>query len=69
MVVLDDEQHIEPPQENGVDMEEVDRGDRLGLGGEELVPAGGCALWCGVDAGCLEDLPDGGGRDLVPQAR
>ncbi len=31
MVVLDDEQHIEPAQENGVDMEEVDRGDRLGL--------------------------------------
>src|ERR1035441_509371 len=45
------------------------RDDRLGLGGQELLPARGFALWCGVDAGFLEDLPDGGGRDLVPEAR
>jgi hypothetical protein len=31
-------------------------------------PAGGCASRCGVDAGGLEDLPDGRGRDLVPEA-
>ena len=45
MVVLDDEQHVEPAQEDGVDMEEVDRGDRLGLGGQKLFPAGARALW------------------------
>jgi hypothetical protein len=48
---------------------EVDCGDRLGLGGQELLPSGGRASWCGVDAGFLEDFPDGGGRDLVPEPR
>jgi hypothetical protein len=31
-VVLDDEQHVEPAQEDGVDVEEIDRGDCPGLG-------------------------------------
>ena len=66
-VVLDDEQHVEPAQEDGAGVEEVDRGDRLGLGGQELFPAGRRALRCGVDAGFLEDLPDGRGRDLVAE--
>ena len=44
------------------------RCDRLGLGGQELLPVRGCALRCSVDAGGLEDFPDGGGRDLVPEA-
>ena len=35
-VVLDDEQYVEPAQEDGVDVEEVDRGGRLGLGRQEL---------------------------------
>ncbi len=60
--------NVEPAKKDGVDVEEVDRGDRLGLGGQELLPAGGRALWRGVDAGGLEDLPDGGGRDLMPEA-
>jgi hypothetical protein len=68
MVMLDDEQHIEPTEKHGIDMEEVDRGDCLGLSGQELPPAAGGALRRGVDAGCLEDLSDGGGRDLVPEA-
>jgi len=33
VVVLDDEQHIKPAEKDGVDVEEVDRCDRLGLGG------------------------------------
>jgi hypothetical protein len=36
-VVLDDEQHIEPTEKDGVDVEEVDRDNRLGLGGQELL--------------------------------
>src|ERR1017187_6753544 len=68
VMVLDDEQHIEPAEEDGVDVEEIDRGDCPGLGRQELFPAGRRALRCGVDAGCLEDLPDGGGRDLVAEA-
>jgi hypothetical protein len=67
-VVLDAEQHVEPAQEDGVDVEEIDGGDGLGLGGEELFPGAGCALRGGVDSGGLEDLSDGGGRDRVPEA-
>jgi hypothetical protein len=37
--VLDHDKHIEPSQEDGVDVREVDREDRVGLGGEELSPA------------------------------
>src|SRR6266702_4574311 len=33
VVVLDDEQHVEPAEEDGVDVEEVDCCDGLGLGG------------------------------------
>jgi hypothetical protein len=69
IVVLDEEQHVEPVQKDGAGMEEVGRCDRLGLGGQKLLPAVGCAPRCWVDAGGLEDLPDGGGRDLVPEAR
>ena len=67
MVVLDDEQHVETAEKDRVDVEEVDRGNRLGLGGQELPPAGACASRRGVDSGFLEDLPDSGGRDLVPE--
>jgi len=68
IVVLEDEQHVKPTAKDGVDVEEVDRGDRLGLGGQEPLPSGRRAVRCGVDAGGLEDLPDGGGRDLVAEA-
>jgi hypothetical protein len=44
MVVLDHEQHVQSAQED-VDVEEVNRGDLLGLGGQELPPTGGCAPW------------------------
>jgi hypothetical protein len=50
-VMLDDEQHVKPAEKDGVDMEEVDRGDCLGLSGQELLPASSCALRCGVDPG------------------
>ena len=41
----------------------------VGLRGEELLPAGGRAPRRGIEAGFLEDLPDGRGRDLVPETR
>jgi len=47
VVVLDDEQDIEPAEKDGAGIEEVDRGARLGLGGQELLPASSCALRCG----------------------
>jgi hypothetical protein len=65
--MLDNEQHIKPAQKDGVDVEKVNRGNRLGLRGQELLPARGRAPRRGIEAGFLEDLPDGGRRDLVPE--
>jgi hypothetical protein len=36
--VLDHHEHMEAAQEDGVDVGEVDREDRLGLRGQELSP-------------------------------
>jgi hypothetical protein len=36
--VLDDDQDVEPAEDDGVDVGEVDGEDRVGLGGEELLP-------------------------------
>jgi hypothetical protein len=36
--VLDDDQDVEPAEEDRVDVGEVDGEDRVGLGGEELLP-------------------------------
>jgi hypothetical protein len=55
--VLDHDQHVEAAQEDGVDVGDVDGEDGVGLGGEELSPGGSGALWGGVDAGGLKDLP------------
>jgi hypothetical protein len=52
----------------GVEVEEVDRDDRPGLVGEELSPGGAGSAGCGVDACGVQDLPDGGGADLVAEA-
>jgi hypothetical protein len=49
MVVLDDEQHMEPTEKDGAGVKEASRCDRLGLRGQELLPSGGCALGCSVE--------------------
>jgi hypothetical protein len=36
--VLDDDQGVEAPQENGVHVDEVGREDAAGLAGQELLP-------------------------------
>ena len=38
--VLDHHEHVQAAQEDGVDVGEVDREDRVGLRGEELSPGG-----------------------------
>jgi hypothetical protein len=38
--VLDDDQGIDAPQGDGVDVEEVDSEDAVGLVGQELSPGG-----------------------------
>jgi hypothetical protein len=36
--VLDDDQGVDAPEEHGVHVDEIDREDAVGLGGEELIP-------------------------------
>ena len=55
--VLDHYEDVEAAQEDGVDVGEVDREDRVGLRGQELPPARSGPAWCGVDAGALEVPP------------
>jgi hypothetical protein len=49
--VLDHHQDVEAAQEDGVDVGEVDREDRVGLRGEELSPGRAGASLRGVEAG------------------
>jgi len=63
--VLDNEERVEPLQGDRVGVEHVAGQDRVGLQAEELRPGRTGASRCGIDAGRAEDLPDGGGADLV----
>jgi hypothetical protein len=66
--VLDDEERVEPVQRDGVQVEQVAGEDRLWLCAEELRPARSCPPRRGVDAGPVQDGPDGGGADPVAEA-
>ena len=65
---LDHHQDVEAAQEDGVDVGEVDREDRVGLRGEELSPGRAGPRGAGSMPGGLEDRPDGGGGHLVAEA-
>jgi hypothetical protein len=65
---VDEEQHVDPFEEDGVDGEEVAGQDAAGLGGEELLPGWAGAVGPWVDAGAVQDVPSGAGRDLVAEA-
>jgi hypothetical protein len=65
---LDEEQHVDAFEEHGVDGEEAAGQDAVGLGGEELFPRGPVRRRSGVDAGAVQDVPDGAGGDLVAEA-
>jgi hypothetical protein len=52
--VLDHHEDVEAAEEDGVDVGEVDREDRVGLCGEELSPGWAGASRGGVEAGGLE---------------
>jgi hypothetical protein len=67
--VLDFHQDVEAAQENGVNVSEVDREDRLGLRGQELAPGRSAPSRSRIKAGLLEDRPDGGRGDLVAEAK
>ena len=66
--VLDHDQEVEAAQEDGVDVGEVDREDSLGFRGDELSPGRSGPSRGGIEAGFLEDRPDGGRGDRMAEA-
>jgi hypothetical protein len=64
-VMLDDDQRVDAPQENGIDVHEIGRDDAAGLGRQELLPGRAGAAGRGIDPGIMQDLPYRGGGDLV----
>src|ERR1039457_4381899 len=66
-VVLDDDQRVDAPQENGIDMHEIGGDDAAGLGCQELLPGRAGAAGRGIDPGVMQDLPYRGGGDLVAE--
>ena len=65
--VLDEEQHIEAAKQHGIDVEEIRRQDRPGLGPQERPPGLADSPGRGVDARVFENLPHRRRRDLGPQ--
>ena len=65
--VLDDEERVEPVQGDRVEVEQVAAEDCLGLRSEELRPGRSGPPRCRVDSGGVQDVPDGGGADLVAE--
>ena len=61
--VLDEHQDVQPFQQHGVDVQEVDCEDPGGLGVQELAPGRACASRRRADARSSQDLIDGGRRD------
>jgi hypothetical protein len=66
--VLDDEERVQAPEADGVEVEQVAGEDRLCLCAEELRPARPCSPRRGVDAGSLQDGPDSRGADPIAKA-
>jgi hypothetical protein len=66
--VLDDEERIQPVQGQGVEVQQVAGQDRMCLRPQELGPRWSGSPRRGVDAGGVQDGPDGGGADLVAEA-
>ena len=61
--VLDEHQDVQPFQQHGVDVQEVDCEDSGGLGAQELPPGRARAARRRADARSSQDLIDGGRRD------
>ena len=62
-VQLDEEQHIQPPQRDRVNSEEVTRQDSRGLLTEERPPGGGGPPRCRIQAVAVQRGADRGCRD------
>lgn len=66
--VFDDEERVEPGEGESVKVEQVAGQDPVSLSPEKFRPGRSGPSWRGVDHGSVEDLPHGGGADLVAQA-
>jgi hypothetical protein len=66
--VLDDEEGVEPAQADGVEVKQIAGQDPVRLVPQELGPCRSGAAGRGIDAGAVQDLPGGGGADLVAEA-
>jgi hypothetical protein len=60
--VLHDEQHVKLVEQQCNDAEEVGGENAVGLGGQELSPAGAVAARCWIHVGSLQDQPHRAGR-------
>ena len=63
---LDEEQHVEGLERQGVDGEEVRRHDALGLGTQECPPGRSGSARCGAEASVLHDPSDGLAASRTP---
>ncbi len=55
--VLDQDQRIDALEQDGVDVDEVDGEDAVGLEGQELAPARAAATRRRIDPGVVQDAP------------
>jgi hypothetical protein len=66
--VLDHHEYVQAAEQDGVEVGEVDRKDRMGLRGEELSPGRAGPSRGGIEAGGRQDSPDGGGGHPVTES-
>jgi hypothetical protein len=66
--VLDNHEDVEAAQEDGVDVGEIDRQDRVGLRGQELSPGRPGSSWSRLESRALQDPPYGRGGHAMAEA-
>ncbi len=67
-VVLDAEEHVNAPEQDSVNVQEVDGENALGLGGEELPPGRSGSSGCWWQTGAEQDGAHSAGGQAVSQA-
>jgi hypothetical protein len=67
--VLDEHQHIQPPQQHGVCVQEIDRDDPGSLGMKKLSPRRARPARRRINARSMQDLPHGRRRDRHAELR
>jgi hypothetical protein len=62
--VLDEEQHLDPLAEYGVNVEQVAGDDPFALGLQKLPPTRAVATWSGAQTSAFEDVSYGARRNI-----